>query len=251
MLYAGEIIMKTICRRITVNIHQYLFLALSLLIIGCNASVPHQVFHETSMQKKMQAAKHWDILATDVAEQISMTIPKHKELQVAAFFVKSSDDTPFGKLFDRILISHLIKNGLVITNKDEHAVIIEYTAKVIGHAERMNESVPIKYTALGLGVNVARGVYLSAVEGLIPLAIPLGALLDVGSSNYTGKLASNEVIICTSLTYKNRIYFQQADIYYINDPEWWHYDDKPYFEEKKMEGQQRFEGKKYEVTDKK
>jgi len=220
--------------------NRYLIMALSLLVImGCFSSVPYQVFHEASTQKKMQAAKHWDILASDVAEQLAITLPKYKEIQATPCIVKSSDETPFGKLFDRLLIAHLIEKGFVIASKHDNAVIIDYSAKVLGHAERMYNKVPIKYTALGIGVNVARNIYHSSFKSILPLAIPVGVLLDAGTGGYAGNLPSNEVIIYTSLTYNNRIYFQQADIYYINDPDWWHYDNKPYVE-----------GKKYEITDK-
>lgn len=189
-------------------------------ILGCSA-VPYQVKHKISGQKKMQAAYHWNLLAEDISLQIYYSLHDNG-LQEKFCFVKSSDDSPFGVLFDKLLISHLINNGIKVKNiKEDKSIVIDYSARILTHSNRFAEKYPLKYTTLGVGINVARNVADWSFSQVLALGIGVGALADLALDS--GNISNNEVLVFTNITLDNRIYFQRSDIYYINDPDWWHY----------------------------
>ena len=109
------------------------------------------------------------------------------------------------------------------------------------HSERQIDKMPLKYTTLAIGVNVARNAYTWNIPNLMRLTVGLGAIADLSELIGGPGVSKNEVILFTRITYGSRIYFQQADIYYINDPDWWHYTKEP------LNNSENIDGRKYEL----
>lgn len=190
---------------------------------GCGSSVPHPTTFPMQTQRKMQAARHWDLLAEDVAGQVKKCIAERKDLMVKPVYVVPKEETPFGEIFHDILISKLVGGGVVVTRAEKDVMKMEYTVKLLEHSDRDYSILPLKFTALGAGIMVARKVSDWTLDKLLPIGVGAGLLADIGMSRHAGKLPHKEVIITTSLIFGDYYFMHQTDIYYINDPDADHY----------------------------
>jgi len=193
-------------------------------LYSCHSQVPYPVSYEISFQKKLQAAEHWDILAEDVATQAKIALQEIHNLNNKPIYVKSCCSTPFEEIFQELLISHMVQKGLAVSRSDHDAIIMEYKARVVKHKDRLVRHPPLKYTALGAGLNVARGLVGWDAADLMSLGLGVGLAIDGARNFTTGDLSNKEVVISTALTYDERFLMHQSDIYYINEPDGWHYD---------------------------
>jgi len=200
------------------------FLA-TFTVSGCTTQVPYPIPHKLSTQKKMQAAQHWEMLARDVAEQVRFALNNIHRINHKPIYVKSYNSTPFHEVFHGLLISHLVQKGLAVSCNDQDAIVMEYQARIVAHSERFVRHPPIKYTVLGGGLNVARRVMEWSSIDLMNLGFATGLAIDGYRNLSTGDLSNKEVIISTGLTYHDRYLMHQSDIYYINEPDGWHYDE--------------------------
>jgi hypothetical protein len=110
------------------------------------------------------------------------------------------------------------------------AVKMEYSTQLLEHSDRYYQKIPMKFTALGTGVLVARNhdtvdswMDRRRTRELIGLSAAAGVLADVAMSRYGGAPSHNEVIITTTLSLDDALFLHQSDIYYINDPDADHY----------------------------
>jgi hypothetical protein len=178
----------------------------------------------------MQAARHWEILAGDLAKQVKKCIKKRDDLKVMPVYVAPGENSPFGEIFHGLLMSELLDRGVTVSQTDENALIMEYSAQLLEHGDRYYQKYPMKFTALSAGVIVARNFDLvdawldrQQTEHLLAWSTPAGALADVAMSRYAGEPSHNEVVITTTLSLDDALYLHQSDIYYINDPDTDHY----------------------------
>jgi len=198
-----------------------LLVTLSLLW-GC-AQAPVPATYKISSQKKLQAAHHWDILASDVAQQAYLFLSQNGELRGMPMYVSAPDITPFDGIFRNLLIAQLLERGLQVSDSDQSAITMDYRAQLLRHGNRTIRQPTVKYSALALGIKVARDVADWATEDILNLGVGLGVLADMGRSATTGDVPSIEVIVTTSMVLNGRYMMHKSDIYYINEPDWWHY----------------------------
>ena len=57
------------------------------------------------------------------------------------------------------------------------------------------------------------------------------AELNAESGEYTIELPENEIMVTSSLMFRNKYMMRNSSIYYINDPEWSHYVLKSQYED--------------------
>lgn len=206
-------------------------IVLLLLLLASCSRIPQPASYAFSEQQKMQAAHHWDVLASDVANQIN------NQLVVSDFidrtvFVKSTcgtDATPcergetttFNEGFRDLLITRLVNFGVPTSfEKKDTDIEVNYKVQVIYHASDRYTMAPGTLTTLTALVSVVRHAP-SALQ-----AIALAAGLDVANS--ASPLNGHyEVIITTSMVTDEKYLFRTSDIYYINDPDFWHYQNAP------------------------
>lgn len=200
------------------------------LCMGCGASVPMATTYPFEIQQKMQAARHWEILAGDVAGQVKRCLSKNSQLGEVPVYVVPETGSPFETIFHEFLISELMDHDLAISMSPENALALDYHTSILEHSDRYYQKVPFKFTALGTGIIVARNLEIidawmdrTQTETLLGMSAAGGILADVAMSYYGGEPSSNEVIITTSLTYDDELFLHQSDIYYINDPDVSHY----------------------------
>jgi len=200
------------------------------LCVGCGSAVPMATSHSWDTQKKMQAARHWEILARDLAGQVKHCMAYREDLKWMPVYVVPKESSPFEEIFHGLLISELMNKGLVVAQKPENALAMEYSTQILEHSDRYYQKIPMKFTALGAGILVARN-YDNAdawldrhrTRDLLGFSTAAGALADVAMSHYAGEPSHNEVIITTTLSQNDKLYLHQSDIYYINDPDVDHY----------------------------
>ncbi len=175
----------------------------------------------------MQAAHHWDVLANDVANQINNQLVQSDFIDKSVF-VKTTcgtDATPcergattqFNEGFRDLLITRLVNFG-VPTSSDKKLsdIDVNYKVQVVYHLSRRPTIPPGLLTILSAAVAVFR----HAPGEIQSLALAAG--LDIANSA-GAQNGHYEVIITTSMVNDEKYLFRTSDIYYINDPDFWQY----------------------------
>ena len=191
----------------------------TILILGCASPIPILYFPDT--QHRMQAVRHWDLLAKDVAEQIKLTLDNARIISEQRIYVVPNDTTPFGKTFRELLITQLVKVGLPVCHeKRDSALMVENSVQVIRHrAQRMVDDMwgsNSIYTVLSDDILVLRGNDETTVG-------PTQFTVE----NVANGLPHTEVVITSTIINNNDYVLRRSDIYYINDPDFWHYQNLP------------------------
>lgn len=202
---------------------------LLVLATGCSR-IPGPTTHEFHQQRKMQAVDHWNILARDVASRLNRELVVYDYLDTPVF-VKATcgdDATPcqanqtstFNEAFRDLLITNLVNYGIQTRSSvDDRSLTVNYKVQVVYHrGTRVRSFFPGTFTMLSAAVLVLR----EAPEEL--LAIAGGGLLDLVNSAYTD-YGHYEILITTSIVNAGRYVFRTSDIYYINDDDFWQYQE--------------------------
>jgi len=216
----------------------FCFFTYLLFLVGCT-QVPYPVTYPFAKQEKMQAAQHWDILATDVAKQIKIARDQNKEIKHIPVFVQPVDQTPFGKVFQNLITSRLVQNGVPVSPYENDSLHFSYNARVLQHSKRDIKNPPLLYSAVGLGITVTRNV---DSDDLKHIAFPIGLIADGIRSATAGKTPNEEVIISLALKHNDNFIIHRSDIYYINKSDGWHYDTDAF--------QKANKGKQFQVVGK-
>ncbi len=199
-----------------------------LSLCGCAARIPEPVTYPYSQQRKSQAANHWNVLAKDVAnrinEQLVLSGNADKSLYVEyncgsdAVPCRENETSPFNEAFRDLLITNLYDLQIpTMVEADEEALNIDFKVQTIRHASRRIQTIqPGVITAISAGIAVLR----DAPASLLLLAS--GTALDAVNTSFVQN-GHYEIIITTSIANKGEYFFRSSDIYYINDPDFWHY----------------------------
>ncbi|MFH2218072.1 MAG: hypothetical protein ABII68_00220 [Pseudomonadota bacterium] len=209
----------------------------TLFLIGCASPYPKR--HSISSQKKMQSAHHWDVLATDVAEQIKQTLepqtlePQTSEPQTIEpqtienydinkykpIYVKESNETPFGKTFRDLLITRMVEKGIKVTKENGPDVLLEENnVRVVHHISKRDT---VSLYSKNSVFNVLSGEIIVLRGGKMAVS----GKSELSSKNTTSGLFHTEVVINSSLLDGDSYLMRKSDIYYINDPDFWHYEN--------------------------
>ena len=198
-----------------------------IFLLSCGR-IPEPVGYDYSVQHKMQAAYHWEVLAADVAYQINNELIRSDFINAPVFVKETCGDdslicqpnetSSFNETFRDLLITQLVSLGVPTSaSPDKDAITVNYKTKLLYHTPgRIRTIRPGAITTLTAGILVLR----NAPSSLLTLG--LAGALDF--ANASADTASNyEVIITTSLVDKDKYLFRQSNIYYINDSDFWHY----------------------------
>jgi hypothetical protein len=212
---------------------RYLYLTVVIfLLVACGARIPDPIGYPYSQQQKMQASGHWEVLAKDLANRINNELIKSDNINKAIFVEETCGDegqvcdplqtSAFNEAFRDLLITSLVGFGIPTKNKpDEESIKILYKVQVVHHnTKRFRSLQPGLLTALSSAIVVLR----NAPTNLVILAT--GVAIDVANSNLVIS-EQNEIIITTSMITDSKYLFRASDIYYINDKDFWHYQERP------------------------
>lgn len=180
-------------------------LPLVLVLVGCS-QVPKPMAYQLSYQQKMQAARHWEILAQDVASHVAGGGAG------ASVFVEPRSGV-FGDAFTQMLVTELVSQGVTVAAQPGAAATLSFDVQMVRHKagwpHRRNRAHPGMWTVLATGIRVAENV----TEDMI---IPLGIALDLWDGTWT-TLPEHEVLITTSLQRDGQFLMRRSDLYYVND----------------------------------
>ncbi len=201
-------------------------LALALAAAGC-ARIPQPSTFMFSDQQKMQAAHHWEVLANNVADQINHELIRQGYLETPVFVRHTCNrpdpcapgaTTPFDEGFNDLLISQLVNFGIPTQAKPGNgALTVEYKVQVVHHQSgRIRRLWPGVLTALTSSVIVLQDAPWEAIA----LAAAATGDLTGGTLTVDGHY---EVIISASIVHDNLYLMRKSSIYYVNDPDFWHY----------------------------
>lgn len=205
-------------------------LLLVFFLSSCSR-IPQPASYAFSEQQKMQAAHHWDVLASDVANQINnrLIITDYVDKSVYVKTTCGSDATPckqgqttqFNEGFRDLLITRLVNFGVPTSlEKKVSDIEVNYKVQVIYHASNRYTLAPGTLTVLTAAISVFR----HAPSTLQMLALAAGVDIANSAAPVNGHY---EVIITTSMVTDEKYLFRTSDIYYINDPDFWHYQNAP------------------------
>lgn len=207
--------------------------ALLLLVLfggGCAARIPEPITYPYSQQQKMEASHHWQVLAADLADRINNELISTDNINQAvsvketcgndAHACAPNETSAFNEAFHDLLVTNLVGFGIPTRPKvDEESLEINYKVQTVRHSsERLRTLQPGVLTGLSAAILVLR----NAPSELVNIAI--GTSLDVANANFTTH-GHYEVIITTSMQRGNSYLFRASDIYYINDRDFWHYQE--------------------------
>lgn len=210
--------------------HMRLFWVVSLLFLICTACgrIPEPIGYTYSQQEKMQAAHHWEVLAKDLSNKINNELIRSDFLETAVYVQETCGDeskpcekhmtTEFNEGFRDLLITELVSYGIPTSSiPDREAITIHYKVQSVHHqTKRLRTLRPGLITALTTAVSVIRNAPTELV------AIALSAGVDYANTTYAKK-SDYEIIITTSMIFRQHYLFRSSDIYYINGADYHHY----------------------------
>lgn len=203
-----------------------ILLGIILCLVPACIRLPQPQGFFYSEQRKMQAAHHWNVLANDVASRINSELMRQDYLNTAVYVRHScgttdacgaSDTFPFDEGFNDLLTTQLVNFGVNTLVKEDEGLIVDYKVQVIQHrANRRQWPQPGMLTALTAGVLVFRDVPWDIAT--LAAAATVDTLNAVSTTN-----GHFEIVITTSIVDGNRYVMRTSDLYYINDVDFWQY----------------------------
>jgi len=195
------------------------------LLSGCysinTSQAPVATTYAMSKQQKMQAAHHWDVLASHEAKLISSSISSHS----TAVYIEGSDNknaTIFDRGFKSLLTSQLVSLGADVRTSASGAAVVSYGVEVVEHKDRgFIRPTQGHWTLLTAGVAVIAYAAdkwdpSAKAVALVPLAADLFGGESVDESNF-------EIIVTTKVIGRDQILHSSSNIYYINGGDADHY----------------------------
>lgn len=199
-------------------------------IVSCSSRIPEPITYKYTQQQKMQASQHWLVLAQDLANRINNELILTDNIETAVFVKPTCGDeitpcepnetTTFNEAFRDLLITSLYGYGIPTrSERGEDAIDVLYKVQVVRHnTDRSRSLQPGLLTTLSTAIIVLR----DAPTNLMLLATGVGA--DIANTSFTSS-GHYEVIITTSMIDGDKYLFRASDIYYINDKDFYQYQD--------------------------
>jgi len=181
-------------------------------LTACELLPPLVSNTDVSFDPTQATVYQWRILAADVSVQsINRIAQRERPLRIA--LRPSGPETTFSRTLEDLLTNEFVDRGLVVlTEPDDHAVVLNYDLEVVQHApEHLDRSVPGNLALLGADV-VALREPLNASSAADPASRPL-----LEESN-------TEVILDASLLWPDDSVTGFTDLYYVPDNDAGHYD---------------------------
>jgi len=199
-------------------------------VCSCSSRIPEPISYRYSQQQKMQASAHWQVLAADLADRINNQLIISDNPDKAVFVQETCGDestacqphetSSFNEAFRDLLITNLFQYGVPTNSRpDEQTIEVRYKVQLVRHnTDRVRSLQPGLLTGLSAAVVVLR----NAPSELLLLAS--GVVADVANTSLVAS-SHYEVIITTSMIAHDRYLFRESDIYYINEKDFYHYQE--------------------------
>ncbi len=199
-----------------------ILLPVLLLALGCSKT-PVPSSYPYSTQKQMQAAEHWQILAKDIGNDISLLTGSENFIS-QPLSVTTYDNSPFSQAFRSLLTTELVNSGIRLTNSSGGYELYWSVQQVSHQTSRSHTKVPpgtyLGMSALGYGVYK---LWTDSTQFAEFLAVGAGAEALRGLAYLDTKLPHNEIIININIQKEDELVYRFSNIYYINDLDTGHY----------------------------
>lgn len=197
--------------------------------------VPVPKDHRKDFQTQLQAAKHWDIVAEDVAKQAVESLKNQGLLKLPMSVKNLSNSSVFEKSLNQFVTTHMVNQGALIKVSTEESqkfdkMVLEQEIQVVKFkSDRSNrlksDYTPGESTATAVGlVTLRNAVTRWSSDSLLAGAIGLGIARDavMMSNRYDDSLKEipNVEVIVHSSIIKDGIYvMRRSNAYYFNEPD--------------------------------
>ena len=221
-----------------------LLFSISLLALGCSQT-PVPASYPYGFQHKMQAAKHWQILAqdvsSDIAEMVQMLDEEYPgEMHDQRVQIMTRDASSFSRALESFMVTDLTHSGIRVTNDPDNDYQVYWSVQSVNHKDSRTytKAPPGTYVIVGaLGYGVYR-IFTDSTR--FAQAVTAGAAIEVGRGLlhlYRTKLPDNEIIVNVTIKSGNSILYRMSNIYYINDldTDHYHFSNDLYFADKNVQ----------------
>lgn len=199
------------------------------LVGGCAApftEAPLVTNFQTSKQQKLQAAAHWNVIAGDVASQLSNALKTKRPLFVNQSWVK----TEFDRAFSNQLMSALVASGFTVMKAPGAALSVNIDTQAVHFsANRPQYNHVGTATALTAGVWALHQAQTTAGGGLFAAVASADAYSWFRSEFASGATPQTEIIVTTSVTDDTQYVARNTSIYYVADSDSRMYEYTPPF----------------------
>ncbi len=199
----------------------FVFAVAALGLAACASQVPLPTTYELTFQQKMQAAHHWNVLASHVAQRIHEVLGPPGDTgqgsSIPALHVRTDPHTSvFDQAFQDLLTTHLIEKGFSVSRNPAVGLTVDTEVQLVTHNDRgyIREH-PGLWTTLAAGIKVTDNLIDANHSGLA--AGGLAVAWDVWSGHITGPAPDSEVIISTSVMAGDSYRARFSNIYYVSD----------------------------------
>ena len=194
-------------------------LGASLLVAGCGGAYwnsqydgkPETAIYQVSPQNMLASAKHWRIVADDIASQIAK-ISKSSDVKV---FVPEAKDSAsqFSKVFTSQLRSSLFGAGVNLTSSEASGQKVVVKIDAVKFVE-VSKYAPGSLTALGAGVLVVRDLALNGdgVGAFAAAVVGTDVAKSIVSEN---KRPLTEIVLTTAIEQNGKYIHHTTDTYYV------------------------------------
>lgn len=187
------------------------------MLAGCAtpySEAPLATNFPTTKQEKVQAAAHWNVIAKDVANQISSRLTERRPLHV----LQPAGKSAFERAFASQLVSSLVANGHTVMKQPTGALSVEIETQVVGFSPyRPQYRHAGTATALMTGVWALHVGEATAGAALYATVAAADAYSWFRSEFATGETPQTEIIVTTSVSDGNQYLSRNTSVYYVAD----------------------------------
>lgn len=193
-------------------------LALAAILAGCAtpySEAPLATNFPTSKQPKLQAAAHWNVIANDVAQQLTASL-KAKPALPALYVNQATNKTDFDRAFANQLISALVAEGFVVQKSPAGAVVVDIDTQAVSFAANRPQ-----YRYAGAATALTAGVW--ALHQASPAGIATAAIIGADAYMWfsaefaTGATPQMEILVTTSVSDGRQYLARNTSVYYVAD----------------------------------
>ena len=209
----------------TKKLHLLLYGLSAVLFVGCLSNMPRittKPVDDKEVQAKLAALKHWQDMASQVAEELSKKEGLFEDDQ-KIYVNKSEFETPFATAFHKLLLTSLHDKGIPVTNNADAVLTLEFSVQNVRHEKEK----------VGGAARVAED-----------FGVSVNQFLTGSSGNRVGP-DSEEILVFTTLSNTEKDVFVLSQIAYINRSE------SHFYLEKKIEEPKSLGTKSYQVINEK
>ena len=191
--------------------------AASIALTACGSPVPLPVSYPLTLQDKMQSAAHWQMVAADMWQEVSV------KLQQAGFDEKQialeppAKKTTFTTAMDNFLFTEAVQHGVAVT--PDASFTLTYDVQVIHYAsDRDGPATPGLITGIagagalaGAGYEHGWGAGSAAAAG-----VPIAAAADF-VDGWMPSDSSTELVLTVSVVQADTVRIRESKVFYISD----------------------------------